>query len=707
MTVVKSRPEQHQQTPRRWRSSVAFRDGLALALVLLLAIALNWQSVFSRDSLPAGSDVSDLWVTHWGNAAFLKQAAASTGTIPLWNPYTMSGRPFDGDPLAAIFYPPMELVQLLPLRTFFLVLLVGHLALAGAGMYALARRGVRLGIGASLFAALAFMWSSRLIGHYGAGHVTFVLAAAWLPWVALGVVLAIRERAIWVAPAGLAFGLAILAGHPQVAFYHGLMIGALGLGGIVWAVARERVTRDRVIAALRVVAIVAATGTIGALIGAALIVPALEFTRLSLRDNGLVVTDRLAIQAFLRYLFVVPMNIPTPHEVTFAPGIAALFLAPLGFLRRPRLAAGLLLAVLTAAVLSLGARTPVMPFLAAHVPGFGYFRAPARIWLLGTLALAVLGALGLQALPSGRRYLRTLIPMSAIALLGLNLWLLDMPLLHVQPAGPRAAPSKLEAEAARQAGDNRIYGVERNIRQAILPDLGIDLADGQDPLQIAAYARFMQLAGGYQYNGYAIAIPPFEVYDTGWPTYQEAQPDARLLGLLNVGVVLSRYKLNDTAFVQVGKVDDILIYRNNAVLPRAFLVSGALGESLARADITELARDGESGIVTPDPAAGQVSITGIGPDGLAVRVDARQAAYLIVGDSWFPGWEARIDGRSAPVSKIGGVIQGVAVPAGTHTVELVYQPLSVRIGLLLSVLGLTLAAAWIAWFSRRARRVGG
>ncbi|HET9015308.1 MAG TPA: hypothetical protein VFN57_06910, partial [Thermomicrobiaceae bacterium] len=257
-------------------------DGLALGLVIVFALLLNWPALASKDSLPGSGPESDLWTSSWGDAAYLKQSVEQTHTIPLWNIRTMSGRPFAGDPLAAIFYPPMELVYFFSLRNFFLIIMIGHMVLAGVGAYALARRGVRLGVGASLLTAVAYMWSPRFVGHYGAGHLTMIMAAAWLPWVALAFVLAVRENAIWAAPAGLGFGMAILAGHPQIAFYHVLMIGGLTLGGIVWATARAGSNRDRILGGLRVLGLGAVTGVIGALVGAALIVPALQFTSVSL-----------------------------------------------------------------------------------------------------------------------------------------------------------------------------------------------------------------------------------------------------------------------------------------------------------------------------------------------------------------------------------------------------------------------------------------
>jgi hypothetical protein len=87
-----------------------------------------------------------------------------------------------------------------------------------------------------------------------------MMAAAWLPWVALGILLTIRERAIWAAPAGLALGLAVPA------FYQILTVGALTIGGVVWAAARDRGVRGRARAAARVIGLAAVIGLIGGLV---------------------------------------------------------------------------------------------------------------------------------------------------------------------------------------------------------------------------------------------------------------------------------------------------------------------------------------------------------------------------------------------------------------------------------------------------------
>lgn len=665
----------------------------------LCAVALNWQSVFSRENLPASGAESDLWTTHWGNAAYLKLATAQTGNIPLWNPHTMSGRPFAGDPLAAIFYPPMQLVHLLPLRGFFLLLLIGHLLLGGVGTYLLARRGVRLGMPAAFFAAIAWMWSPQLISHYGVGHLTMIMAATWLPWVALALVLAIRDTAIWAAPAGVALGLAILAGHPQIAFYHLLMLGGITAGGIVWVTTRPDIVGARLRPALRVIGIAAVTGLIGGLIGAALVLPALEFTQQSARQGGLSIEDRLHPLRFLLYLIWVPFNARDFQELTVTPGLPVLALTPLAWRRRPRLSLALLGGILIVAILALGAGTPVLPFLGAHLPGFAYFRAPARIWFVGILGLALLSGIGFEALVSRSREPHRLQRLLIVLLL-VMLAAIDLPLLNVAPTGPGRYPLRIEAVAAELSHGTRIYGVQRNVRQAVVASLDLHLADGQDPLQIARYAEFMQAAGGYRFDGYALGIPPFEVYDPPWPTQQDAQPNARLLGLLHVGIVLSRTKLVDPALQQIGQIDRTYIYRNGALQPRAFLINPDLGAELARADSQLLVTRTSEGQVRPDPAIGTATINENRPDRLAIQVVADQDAYLIIGDPWYPGWTATIDGQTVPVDRVGGVLRGLPIPAGTHTVLLRYQPLTVWLGLGMFLLGLLLAGLWTYFLAR-------
>jgi hypothetical protein len=59
---------------------------------------------------------------------------------------------------------------------------------------------------------------------------------------------------------------------------------------------------------------------------------------------------------------------------------------------------------------------------------------------------------------------------------------------------------------------------------------------------------------------------------------------------------------------------------------------------------------------------------------IAVHTQAEATNLLVVGDTWYPGWTARVDGNEEPVFRVNALFRGVFVPAGVHTVELTYRP---------------------------------
>jgi uncharacterized membrane protein YfhO len=71
-----------------------------------------------------------------------------------------------------------------------------------------------------------------------------------------------------------------------------------------------------------------------------------------------------------------------------------------------------------------------------------------------------------------------------------------------------------------------------------------------------------------------------------------------------------------------------------------------------------------------------------------VEVDARAPCILVLSDAYYPGWKAKIDGETTEIFPAYYAFRGVLVPAGKHTVEYIYFPLSLKIGLLISAAAL-------------------
>jgi hypothetical protein len=112
--------------------------------------------------------------------------------------------------------------------------------------------------------------------------------------------------------------------------------------------------------------------------------------------------------------------------------------------------------------------------------------------------------------------------------------------------------------------------------------------------------------------------------------------------------------------------------------------------------------------IAPPASAGRLGtarIVDARPDRLRFEVDSPDGGYLVVLESYDPGWRAAIDGSAAPVVPANILFRGVAVTAGRHVVEMTYRPASVIAGIIVSALCLLLAVAAWAGAARQRRAV--
>ena len=92
------------------------------------------------------------------------------------------------------------------------------------------------------------------------------------------------------------------------------------------------------------------------------------------------------------------------------------------------------------------------------------------------------------------------------------------------------------------------------------------------------------------------------------------------------------------------------------------------------------------------------------PDRLAIRAEMACDGMVVLSDTFYPGWRARVDHRPAEIYEVNGAMRGVAVPRGTHTITMRYRPVSVYLGA-----ALTLPASSARWVGRPSpyQRLGG
>jgi hypothetical protein len=253
---------------------------------------------------------------------------------------------------------------------------------------------------------------------------------------------------------------------------------------------------------------------------------------------------------------------------------------------------------------------------------------------------------------------------------------------------------------------------------------GIDLSehafDRADLQNIVAHGR-ARVVGGlpdqapnglrFQSNIYASSFPlspSFEVSEID-VRYVASEGFLRLwgLGLVKPGTTQVRSLFADDRakyeHPPLYRDDEALVYRNSEAFPRAYVVPEVLARR-TRQEETAIARLAlrpfnprrqavfEEGPFDDVPVAAEpipddgsevppvaAELVELSPEHLQAR--ASGPGGLVFTDAYHRGWRAYLDGdREVPVYLANYVGRGVGLPPGEHTVDLVFDPLSWRIG---------------------------
>jgi hypothetical protein len=174
--------------------------------------------------------------------------------------------------------------------------------------------------------------------------------------------------------------------------------------------------------------------------------------------------------------------------------------------------------------------------------------------------------------------------------------------------------------------------------------------------------------------------------------------DPDLLSLDNVRYLISPVRLSGPGLSLVAATSSrpwpLYVYENADVLPRFFVagsartfasnadvLAGMSGASLQTLRTVAFVQTG-SAQGLPSPAAavtGSATTTHYAADDVKVSATATGDGLLIATMNYSPYWHAYVDGRSTSTVRVDSTFIGVAVPSGTHQVELRYAPPYARV----------------------------
>jgi hypothetical protein len=172
-----------------------------------------------------------------------------------------------------------------------------------------------------------------------------------------------------------------------------------------------------------------------------------------------------------------------------------------------------------------------------------------------------------------------------------------------------------------------------------------------------------------------------------------------------------RALLESSSGLRVAYEDEVVtILESPTARPKAYFTSNVREESAATTlarlqadpravedlitveeDVGDVAR-GRGGPSVPVPLAE------FRPNGLRATFEAPAPGIFVVTDSYFPGWQATVNGQPAEVIQVNGLVRGVVVPAaGRQEVTMSYRPASFVNGMSVALTTVLLLLALLTW----------
>ena len=246
----------------------------------------------------------------------------------------------------------------------------------------------------------------------------------------------------------------------------------------------------------------------------------------------------------------------------------------------------------------------------------------------------------------------------------------------------------------------------------------LSLEGGQHPAQNARPSFYYESLGGYSAAKLRVYQDFLDEILFGGPT--GINPAA--LDMLDVKYVVASGGLAGFRPVFEDEGSGQVVWENQDLPGRAWLVDSVAVHAGPEAVWSELvsplfepARVGHvrEGVVDAAALSGpageaRVDVDAYQAEHMTFQVSTDRDRLMVISEVYYePGWVARIDGVETDVVQVDHLLRGVVVPAGSHTVELEFDPPSHRQGVWIAGLGTGVTYGWLlilgvmAWMRRR------
>lgn len=684
-----------------------------LLVVLIFAVGLF---IFFKPILVEGKIYSlggvvkgDFLPFHYPIREFYRQSLLA-GRFPFWISTVGNGYPLLAEGEIGAFYPPnLLLFLLLPTNTAIGWLLFLHLLLAAVGMYVLIYKLTNSRF-SSVISGFSFSLSGYMVTQLT--EVSIILTYSWLPLIFL-LYLKLRDKFTFRRFVGLSlvFAMQILAGSLTLFYYQMVVLFIYGI------------FRFKSILVL-VLALILSAG-----LCAIQLVLSLELASLSVNEKIPIEDQQLFVfpkEGFMSFLGFRPSINPesgihtsggsqtpiikNPYNYYAYFGILPIIALPFGiFVAFKKKNISILILLALVFLTTLGVYIPVFKFFYSVIPGMGYFRHSIRFLAFVEFFLLIIAAYGLNFLENRLRK-KT----------GFLIWIFALVVFfdlykHQSWVNPVDRPyfwlSQPEIISQIKALDNNrvseyslgrisfdiysnsniqkelvnlspanfssVFNISTNrifspliisytypflSSDPVTNDQEIEIYDQQQKGKIATAVPLGEdLIKMYQDQAVKYIVSPY-LLDNSSLTLKWQKSFSETIFNELLGRVIDEEGKTSEVFTWKVKIDNVYLYELKNNLPRA-RIDGGGGKA-------EIVRD--SG------------------NSLEINAQADKPSSLYVADTYYPGWKAYVDGVETKIHKANYAFRSIQLPEGSHQVVFKYQPMSFKIGKIISLISITI-----------------
>jgi len=653
-----------------------------LIIVYSLWIVLFFYPVIFYDNIFGSGDTLNPYSANH----ILEIYKEKIGDWPLWQPWIFSGMPtMEAFTYINELYFPTRVMIGLGISDLNIQLI--HLVFSGVGMYLLLEQ-FKISKLIAFSIGLLWMLNPYLITMIVFGHGSQMMTAAYIPWI-LYAINRLRysvsiESALMLA---LLIGLQLQRGHVQIAYYSCMLAGAY----FCYSLIKQKHDKNKYILYFIL------SCSLGFLLASHIYYPSLDYLGNSIRAGGdnhyqYATNWSMHPKELITYIFphyygfggssysgYMPFT-DYPNYIGFFVILSSLF----SIIRLNNKKIFFISILLLSIFLSFGKYFDILyNFFYSFFPYFSNFRVPSMILILSNFILYILAAFGLKEILSSilniERFRK--IPSETIIAAFLILSIVDIYRIDkniISPSDSSMQKTQIvskekfdsffkEDEAIRFLKNDldlyRVYSAGELFQDPKLKFHGIQSVGGYHPAKFRHYTDLLSQTNNL------LSIP--------------------VLKFLNVKYLLSPVELNhsefelslNTEYYSAFGNTDLHIYRLKNNLDRAWFVKNIIKEDHnLYSYLTATAFDPENiavvkGLDSQSLSKGEITRLDwdIHEISLDVNVSSEQA-FLVLSEVHYPErWKATIDNKEIKIYQTNGVLRGILIDKGEHSIIFKYD----------------------------------